>query len=563
MNLLISKFNAISLNSKLTQVFNARQFWIIVFGLFTSLASYFFITETMGDVFQTLSDAQYDDSYITYRYVQNMQLGNGFRFNLNDSTNSASSFLFAMLLFVVSSIMAIDLPIASLFIGTVSLALSAGVVASFSIYRSFTFLGAGLGASAAAILASNPTLLYWSFSGMETTFFTLLLIVATVGTYVFVAKQNVTITNLIITSAALICLSLVRWEGAIVALALSSYLLLIFAIKRDQQKAFNSLAPLLSVTFSISALLIFYKLYYGHFIPDSVTFKRVSNYYTQGPEEIFSAILTFLDVRVLDYFLILALIGSLIAIPLAFKFRDIRVGLLELVPLVSLLSATLVIIIGAYADEFRYIAPLVGIGALLLTQLSSALRLSNRTIVKSFLSFSILSFTVYVGYQSVLTGIFQSKEIIRGLGYQYLQYSRIEMGNWIEKNLPYGSQILSEDIGALSFYSPSLIFIDASGLTNHDLLENLSDSRSYSSVISKRNPYYMVGTTDKKMETGSEWIFNNPSLYYDPTAIKVSSNCTFNETFSRTLALQIPGDGDWPLTITVWELVRIKDCNNS
>jgi hypothetical protein len=565
MHLLISKLSASSPYFKLTQVFKARQFWIIVFGLFTSLASYIFITGTMGSVFQTLSEAQYDDSYITYRYVQNMQLGNGFRFNLNDSTtNSASSFLFAMLLFVVSSIAAIDLPTTSLFIGTVSLALSAGVVASFSIYRSYTLLGAGLGVSASAILVSNPTLLYWSFSGMETTFFTLLLIVATVATYVFLAKQDVTITNLIITSAALICLSLVRWEGAIVALALSSYLLLILAIKRDKQKVFVGLVPFLSVTFSISALLIFYKLYYGHFVPDPVTFKRISNYYTQGPEEIFSAIVTFLKMRVLDDFLILALVGSLIAIPLAFRFRDIRFGLLELVPLISLLSATLVILVGAYADEFRYIAPLVGIGALLVTQLSSALRLTNRTLVKSFLSFSILSFTVFVGYQSVLTGMFQSKEIIRGLGYQYLQYSRIEMGNWIERNLPHGSRVLSDDIGAISFYSPSLIFIDPGGLTNHDLLEDLFDKKSYSSIITKSNPDYMVGTTDPKiMETGAEWLFNNPSKYFDPAAIQVSSNCAFNENFSKTLLLQIPEDGDVPLTITAWELGRIKDCNNS
>ena len=546
-----------------TSGINNRVWAVLLFGIFVSLGALIFINST-SEIFSSLKSAQYDDSYITYRYVQNLQLGNGFRFNASDSTNSASSFLYTILLYLISTVTTLDIPKVGILIGISSLSLSAGLVAAYSLARSFTIIGALVGIASATILVSNPSLLYWACSGMETTLFLFFMILAISLTYFTIRHSPKSKLFIGFTSLTFLGLCLIRWEGAILALFLSSYVTILSRrggpLRKSPFEFISRVLPLLCSVVAISLLLAFYRVYYGHFLPDSIAFKKISDYYTQSPAEIIKTSYTFMRSRLEIIFLILTLVGF--STPFLTTFRKIERGKLyaELVPGLTMAVAIIIVIFGAYADEFRYMAPIVGIAVLLLTQSANFSGIFETRLVHR-INALILCIVLAATYITVSSGIVISKEIRQGMRYQYLEFSRIEMGRWIEKNLPHNSLILSEDIGALSFYSPSMYFFDASGLTNHELLTRLNFGEDYSSVVVKAAPQYMVGTTDENFLTGAEWIFDNPEKYFDPKAIRVRSNCSFEDAFMKQKIYQLPSEGNVPLSVVLWKLTPTNDCD--
>ncbi len=306
--------------------------------------------------------------------------------------------------------------------------------------------------------------------------------------------------------------------------------------------------------------MAFYRAYYGHFLPDSIVFKRISNYYTQSPADIIKTSYIFIRSRLEIIFLILTLVGFIKPFLTTFKKIEKHKLYVELVPGSAMAVAIVIVTFGAYADEFRYMAPIVGIAVLLLTQLANFSEIFKTHLARR-INVLILCIVLASTYIIVSSGIVLSKEIRQGMRYQYLEFSRIEMGQWIENNLPRNSVILSEDIGALSFYSPSMYFFDASGLTNHELLTRLNSGGDYSSVVVKAAPQYMVGTTDVNFLTGAEWIFDNPEKYFDPKAITVRSSCSFQDAFIKQKIYQLPSEGNVPLSVMLWKLTPTEACN--
>ena len=539
----------------------SRETRIFSFGFLVSLFALICIF-AVEEIFSSLRLAQYDDSYITYRYVENLISGKGFRFNQDDLTNSSSSFLYAMLLAILTRISLVDVPTIGASIGVISLALSGGIIAAFSVTRTFTKLGVITGIAAAAILVSNPTLLYWAFSGMETTLFMLLMLIAIFMTHQIILMTKITFRMSLITCTSMVALSLIRWEGAVLALILSTYIIFSNWQIRKNRSTCNwnfRFSPFISSCVAIGILLTFYRFYYGHFIPDSLLFKKLSNYYTQSPSEILGIIRVYIELRLNIYILVFAFLVMALTVLINLCKRDQKQFYANLTPVLALISSILVVVFGAYSDEFRYIAPITGIAVALLIFLPELLS-HVREIYKTQVTVLAVLSLVFATSHSVHSGIFLSREIMNGLGYQYLQSARIETGKWIEANLPTNSIILSEDIGAISFYSPSLKFIDASGLNNHNLLTGIQLGQSYAANVIKAEPSYLVGTTDKNLQTGSEWIFENPQKYYDPKSILVKSDCLFSQAFDKRLINQLPKNESVPLTITVWKLTPTGKC---
>jgi hypothetical protein len=229
------------------------------------------------------------------------------------------------------------------------------------------------------------------------------------------------------------------------------------------------------------------------------------------------------------------------------------------VPSLALSGLVTIVIFGAYADEFRYMAPVVGIACLNLLHVADFSSLFKSHNLRHF-NVVMICAVVLTSLITAIFGIAKSKDIMNGMNYQYLQFSRAEMGQWIEKELPKNSIILSEDIGALSYFSPSMRYFDASGLTNHQLLTKLQKGEEYSSIVINNSPQYMVGTTDKNSLSGSEWIFDNPGKYFDAKAIKVESGCSFREAFTKQKIRQLPREGNVPLSVTLWKLTPKGDC---
>jgi hypothetical protein len=57
-----------------------------------------FVLLTIVAYSPTISQSQYDDSYITYRYAHHLMSGDGLVFNLGQRVNSATSLFYTLLL---------------------------------------------------------------------------------------------------------------------------------------------------------------------------------------------------------------------------------------------------------------------------------------------------------------------------------------------------------------------------------------------------------------------------------------------------------------------------------
>ena len=139
---------------------------LLVLPVFVVIANHYFHEFTL---------VQYDDSYITYRYARNFALGDGLRFNPGDNTNSASSLLFVLLLGIGNLITRAPIELRATTINTLSL-LVLVFVTSLLVLRSTNNLRGYLYASVLGLsIVSYGPLVYWTLSGMETTFFMALL----------------------------------------------------------------------------------------------------------------------------------------------------------------------------------------------------------------------------------------------------------------------------------------------------------------------------------------------------------------------------------------------------
>jgi hypothetical protein len=109
--------------------------------------------------------------------------------------------------------------------------------------------------------------------------------------------------------------------------------------------------------------------------------------------------------------------------------------------------------------------------------------------------------------------------------YMYVQKARADAGKWLEKNSPAGSRVVSADIGALSYFNPSNVFLDAPGLANRSQLKTLLNSEDVYLSMKNQNPEYLADTVGPDGVSAVETILSNPLGYYvENSAIWTSCN---------------------------------------
>jgi hypothetical protein len=498
------------------------------------------LSQIQSRYFQELSTVQYDDSYITYRYAANLVNGHGLVFNVGEmvATNSASSLLWTLLLFLVG-------------LFKISLMPTFAVWFSMCFHVITTLLLMGrldLNSKVSVIRLSlgilfflNPWLLYWVFSGMETSLFLMV-----VALFLRVCYQIQDFSNRRIYRFGLIPVLIVlgiitRWEAASIVFAGLLIVFLQTVLKNRKVFSIYLFYLLLSAVTMIS-LIVFYKLYYLTIIPNPVTFKNLVQYYNLTFFEAGNEVVNFLTssesrTLTLSFTLLLAVI--------IYSFSRIREKILIhflLSPMLPLWFAFSVaigfLILSAHSDFYRY--PLL---TLVFITLIPGLALSGRfsdkkrskiidNVVASGIAIMVL--IEILSFKTTLSNVSQATG-----QYHYLQAARIESGKYLEANSKPGTRILSSDIGAISFYNLSNTYIDASGLTNHQLLGDLLNGDGYKKRVVDNNIEFLVDTTDLQGETGSEYIFNNLSKYYSgefPNEIA----CKFTEVYNKTLERRFP-----------------------
>lgn len=496
------------------------------------------LNEIKNRYFMTLAQVQFDDSYITYRYAANLALGNGLVFNVGDlePTNSASSLLWTLLLAVVGVVGIEHIPsvaiIFSMFFHVFTVLIIVGKISMKSsssilklIFGIFFFL--------------NPWVLYWVFSGMETSLFLLLTVIfIRVCICIQLNQEDKYLTRLVMPLVIFLGV-ITRWElAAVILTALGVLLIQDFSKKRNLKLAYSAYF-LLGFT-SVVGLFSFYKVYYGSLVPNPIQFKNLVHYYSLSWQESGREMLNFLiSPKTFEALIAFVLIGAICLIFLRVNVKEFRILGSRLLPIFSaFLVSVLFLLLSARSDFFRY--PLILI--VFITIFPNLLLGSPQAwgLMKNYqkIVISAALFALLVNFSVSIIKVLDNTSQLTGQ-YNYLQAERIAAGKFMEANLPTGQKVLSSDLGAISFYNIGNTYIDASGLTNRLLLESLTNGQGYRASIYQFDLDFLVDTTDVEGRSGSEFIFNNLSIYYSGE-FKTEITCDFSQIYNRSTIRTFP-----------------------
>ncbi len=207
-----------------------------------------------------------DDAYIFFRYAENIVDGYGFVWNINEQPiEGYSSFLYLTVL-IFAKLLTIDLELFSIIFGVLT--------STITLY--FTFLIYQLIYNnqedselakiiTVVIIAISPAFLYWSVTGMETSFYSMFLLLTI---YYFLKLPNSIKTNLL-KGILFGLLCVLRFEAAIFFLAALYYLV------KDDRSLIKVKIDRLAIMFVLGYTIIFgtYFLwrwsYFSYFLPNT------------------------------------------------------------------------------------------------------------------------------------------------------------------------------------------------------------------------------------------------------------------------------------------------------
>lgn len=490
---------------------------LLVLPVFVVIANHYFHEFTL---------VQYDDSYITYRYARNLALGDGLRFNPGDNTNSASSLLFVLLLGIGNLITRAPIELIATTINTLSL-LVLVFVTSFLVLRSTNNLRGYLYASLLGLsIVSYGPLVYWTLSGMETTFFMALLAASILMSFYHLENHRLyRITWLV---AILGLLAITRVEGAVCGAALGILVVLRSVKHWKSLGPFKLVLPVLVPTGMFASQLLFYKIYYGAVIADPIHFKDKVRYYSRSVDMAWAAVKQMVLVSMRP-FLFLSVLGLLLLVSHIIRKKELKVDYVMLPVLLVLLSAF--ILRSPHSDEYRYELVLF-----VFFVLATALVIEQLNRARSWPQQVLGLFVVLVfGLTAINRGIAESEQISsRTSTYMYVQKARADAGKWLEKNSPAGSRVVSADIGALSYFNLSNVFLDTPGLANRSQLKTLLNSEDVYLSMKNQNPVYLADTVGPDGVSAVETILSNPLGYYVENSA-IWSSCTRLPIFSKQI----------------------------
>lgn len=439
-------------------------------------AALVFVVATLA-VYLTFSqcdciERQYDDAYITFRYAHNLATGKGLVFNPGDPTDSASSFLYTVLLAGFELLGFSNLPRVAAIIGLASAGVIASLVYLASLERTHRpFLALCLG----VIVALHGLISGWAVSGMETTFYSALVLAVLYRVFVVGAFAW--------SEAALIfAVLLTRFEGVLLAAAWGLWGACLF-VKAQRARRLQLLKYAAAVGSGFAAFLSIKFALYGTIIPHAFALKTITALYAPSPSALW-------EVWRADApgFLALAVFG-LTTLP-----RSARSAVLVLYVLASAVS----LVKGPFADYARYSVHMLPIAAILASVPLSQLSHRYAPIAAALLAL--------LAYDSVSSLQGRRDAVAWGAGHEKC---RTEVGQYLERSLPAGTLALSSDIGVIAYAAPSIHFVDTVGLTSKDVLQARMDGQNADQVLFERRPVYLADTCKGSCAKPDEFSANN------------------------------------------------------
>ena len=424
-----------------------------------------------------------DDSYITYRYAHNWATGYGFVFNPFEATDSASSFLYTLLLALSHRLGLTNLPVVACVLGIASAAAMSAVVYLACLATSGRFFSSFFLACA---LPANGLISSWAVSGMDTLLFTLL-VTWTVYRLFIRCTFGWPETFLVIAVA------LTRFEGWL----LGPLWLALAAPRLRQADGRIRRALLVKTGVLLGALCVFllWKVRtYGTFVPHAFELKRITVLYAPRPRALWDV--WWMSASVL---LVLGAVG-VASLP-----RRLESAALVIYVLVSMVSLA----IGPFSDWARYSIHLLPIVAVLAcVPLSKCMR-------------SVPWVGVPIAAVVLIQGIHAFVEMQPSFYKAATETAcRTQIGAFLDDHLPPGSVVLSSDIGAIAYAAPHIDFVDAVGLTSRDVLLARMQGHNADDVLFAKKPNIIAdscfGTCAAPARFSAYYWLTDPSKWLTP-----------------------------------------------
>lgn len=296
-----------------------------------------------------------DDAFISYRYAKNFVNGQGLVFNPGERVEGYTNFLWIVLLSIFANL-GLDIVLVSKILGIAS-----GCLTLFFLYevsalflqqkkrlrdqdKGMNYMAQIEGETRSAqgwfyallpslLLTSNSAFAYWSISGLETTFFVMVVLLSV---YFYFTDGR-----LMIISSALS--SLIRPEGVLI---FAIFILHKFFWKKDGLR--DCSLHILGYTLLLTPFLLFKILYYGEVLPNPFYAK------TGLSLEYLKTGMTYLSLFLRHY----GLWGALYMIPLAFyQHLKVRGKLMLLMPYIYTLY--IIVIGGDVLKVHRFFLPVI------------------------------------------------------------------------------------------------------------------------------------------------------------------------------------------------------------
>ncbi len=448
-----------------------------------------------------------DDSFITFRYAENVAAGKGFVYNEGERVLGTSTPLYALLL---ALLVKLGLPIVLLGrLLNVAADCITGVLI-FLLLRQYRF---GVATLAAFFYVLFPRVVVWSISGMETSLY-VLFIAATLYCY---HKENLGLASLFLGLTFL-----TRVDGIILGLALLFHYVL-------RHRRFPTRLVLGGLAL-VLPWLIFSILYFGSPIPNSVAGKKALYSATtwETPQWRILWEFLFLKVKIGWPLLALALAGAYRALTRARSYDFIV--LWSVLYFVFFFFAQTKIYIWYYVPFYLGYLIVVTFGVELTYE-----RL-NGVWVKSFADKSpeakvpsgMAAFrTALISVVVIASVMIYSQQMRRTVGVLAAEQVVVEdinkkMGLWLGANTQPTDTICAEDIGYLGYYSERYI-LDQDGLVSPQAIPFNRKKDRLGLLKAYRPAYFLTGLSGPYFAQviESEWLKRNYRMVavFDPQSV--------------------------------------------
>ncbi|MET0385136.1 MAG: hypothetical protein ABW321_04215 [Polyangiales bacterium] len=398
----------------------------------------------------------YDDAYITFRYAYNWASGRGLVFNEGEPTDSASSFLYTLVLAAIYWLGGHDLPRVGTYLG---ITCAGGIAAIAYLACMKRCHRPVLSAALAIALSAHGLLSGWSVSGMETLPYTLLI---TLAVYRLFIASSFTWFDMVV----LLLIVLMRFEGAIM-LAAAGIIWLHHWRKGDPHARRTLLLQAGFLTVGIGVFLVFKYVTYGTLLPHAFHLKQITVLYAPNPGALWWVWKT------TALALVVVSGAGLFTLP----------GRIESLGLLAFVGVSVVsLLTGPSADWARYSVHMLPVAVILAcVPLSVLLRSSPVLAVVACLALGWQSYDSFNAVQDTIN-----------VGAKH-QACRLQVGEFLERQRPAG-YVLSSDIGAIAYAAPNVKFIDAVGLTSADVMLARARGESVDPILLAKKPTVIADT---------------------------------------------------------------------